>query len=194
MVSGHSMTQGVQKPSSHEVIFRSAGGDFSYYILKYGIVRKCEKHRLDIGIVAPHMFHAVFFLVASCELMFLDASFHIVRHPCADYKSVLRAAILSGHRYNNSLCRLAPAIRFPEFTEVLHRFVIYGRIMLVKSGFKIDFGFDDVVKAFRCLPLLCGLPSLFRTSYGRDATSSTNCLGGRTPLNGFLFCHGIKGY
>ena len=134
---------------SHEVIFRSAGGDFSYYILKYGIVRKCEKHRLDIGIVAPHMFHAVFFLVASCELMFLDASFHIVRHPCADYKSVLRAAI---HCLGIDIIILFVVLHQPsvflEFTEVLHRFVIYGRIMLVKSGFKIDFRFDDVVKAF----------------------------------------------
>ncbi len=81
--------------------------------------------------------------------MFLDASFHIVRHPCADYKSVLRATI---HCLGIDIIILFVVLHQPsvflKFTEVFHRFVIYGRIMLVKSGFKIDFRFDDVVKAF----------------------------------------------
>ena len=73
--------RGVDQPESvaetvggYKIIFRLGGCDGAYHLLEVVIVGESEEHRLDIGIVATDVLHAVFFLVAACKLVFFDSA------------------------------------------------------------------------------------------------------------------------
>ena len=134
---------------AREVIFRLLLYGVGNHAGKHLIVGKREEHRLNIGIVDAHVLHAVFLLVATCQLMLLDATFHIVVHPCCHHNAILCATV---HRLGINVVFLFIILHKPAFLlkllEVLHRLVIYALCVLIGAGSKVDFGLYDVVERF----------------------------------------------
>ena len=132
---------------SHEVILGLACGHLADYLLKGGVVGECEEHRLDVGVVDAHVFHAVFLFVAACKLMLLDASLHVVVYPCAYNEAVLCASV---HCLGVDVILLLGILHEPslflEFFEILHGLLIYPGVVLVETGLEVDFRLYDVIE------------------------------------------------
>ncbi len=73
----------------YEVILRLSARHAGNDGIQIRAVRVGKEHRFDVRVVDAHMFHPVFLLVTACELMFLDAPFHIILHPRSHNKAVL---------------------------------------------------------------------------------------------------------
>ena len=106
-----------------------------------------KEHRLDVGIVHTHMFHAVFLLVATCELVLLDDAIQIVRHVSTHHQSVLRLAV---HGLRIDVVILLLVLHQPTLVlkhlEILDSFLVNTRVVLVGARLEIDFRLDDVIQ------------------------------------------------
>ena len=133
----------------HKVILRLAGGNLCNDGIQVVAVGVSEEHRFHVGVVHPHMFHAVFLFVAAGQFVLLDAPLHIIIHPRGYHQSVLCPAVhrLGIHIVFLLLVLHQPAL-FPEEVEVLARTLIHFRVMLVGTVFEVDFRFDDVIQRF----------------------------------------------
>ena len=58
--------------------------------------RVCEEHRLHVGVGDSDVFHAVFFLVLTCQLMFFDDLVDVVLAPSACYNTILPVGVFLG--------------------------------------------------------------------------------------------------
>ncbi len=96
------------------------------------------------------MLHAVLFLVAARQFVFLDAPLHVIVDVCRDNDAVLGAPV---HRLRIDIVMLLFVLNEPlvvlEDLEICHCAVIDLRRVFVLSGGKIYFRLDDVVERFR---------------------------------------------
>ena len=95
------------------------------------------------------MYHAVLFLVLSCELVLLDLTFSIVISMSADNESVLCAAVhcLCIYIIVWLLVLYKPTFLLPAF-EVLYSFVICRLTVLVNDRVEVNFRLCNVQKRF----------------------------------------------
>ncbi len=130
-----------------EVVFGFVLGYFVDYLLKHSVVGERKEYRLNVGIVDADMLHAVLFFVATCELMLLDASFHVVGYICSDHYAVLGAAV---HGLCIYVVVLVVVLHEPsvllECVEVFYSFVVHLGIVLIGARGKVDLRLDDVVE------------------------------------------------
>ena len=138
------MTKAIQ--IRYKVIFWCSLAHASNDGIQLFVMRVCKEYRLYVRIVHTHMLHAVFFLVTTSQLMLLDATFHIVFHPCCYHQAVLGATI---HRLSIYIVLLLLILHQPSFlteqVKLLTSCCIYALIMFVCTFWKIDFRFDNVV-------------------------------------------------
>ena len=149
--------------SSHEVVFRLTLGHFRYDRIQVLPMRISKEHRLHVRIQYTHMFHSVFFFIASGQLMLFDASFQIIIYPCSHNQTVLGFRLFTCQSRSCSLRSFTfrqdrlcidivllfgilhePMILFEQL-KLLRCSFIYPRIMLICSRLKIDLRFDDVI-------------------------------------------------
>ena len=133
----------------YKVVFGLIGCDGADYLFEVGIVGEGEEHRLDVGVVDAHVFHAVFLFVAPGQLVLLYAAFHIVGHVGCHYYAILGAAV---HGLGIDIVVFLgvlyePAV-FAELGKVADGAVVDLGGVFVGAGGKVDFGFDDVVERF----------------------------------------------
>ena len=175
---------------SYEIIFGFAGSNTVDYLLETAIVGEGKEYGFDIGVVDTHMFHAVFLFVTTGQLMLFDAAFHIVVHPCCHNKTILGTAV---HSLRIDIVFLLVVLHEPSFVlehvEVLNCFLVHFGVMLVKTGFKINLGFDDMIK--RLGITLCLGTGLFRVKHivGAGYHLFYHRFRGTYPLERFYFCH-----
>ena len=174
----------------NEVVLGLAGGNVADDLLELLVVGESEEHRLDVGVVATHVFHAVFLLVAAGELMLFDSAFHIIVHPSGHYEAILGASV---HCLGVDIVVLLVVLNEPavflELLEVLHSFVVDFGVVLVETGFKVDFGLDDMIKRFGVA--LGFLACLFRVEHvvGTRHYLFDHLLRRTDTLERFYFCH-----
>ncbi len=132
---------------SDEVVYRSGSGIFCYKLVKDSIVWICEEYRLDVCVVDADMLHSVFLFVATCKLMLLDHTCHIVVYVCTNHKTILSLAV---HCLGVDVVLLFVVLYQPAFVlehlEVLCGFLVDARVIFTCSLWKVDFRLDDVVK------------------------------------------------
>ena len=127
-----------------------------------------EEYRLDVGVVDAHVFHAVFLLVATGNLVFLDDARHVVVDISPHDQSVLGVTV---HRLGIDVVVLFVVLYQPPFllehVEVVYCLVVHFGTVFVGTGSKIDFGLDDVVERFLIslglLSSLFGIQHIVRT-------------------------------
>ena len=145
---------------SNEIIFGRCGSIAHDKLIENCVIRICEEHRLDVGIVHANMLHAVFFLIATGELMLLDTACHIVVGMGTYHQAILRFPI---HRLRIYIIMFARILYQPplilELLEVLGSLLIDTRIILGCAYWEIYLGLDDVVEAHLVVASLC--PRLF---------------------------------
>ena len=73
----------------YEAVFWFGGGITADEGVEDVVVGIGEEDRFDICVVHADMFHSVFFLVATGELVLLDSAVHIVIDKCSNDESVL---------------------------------------------------------------------------------------------------------
>ena len=78
---------------SYEVVLRSRLGIAHDEFVENTIVGVGEEYRLDVGIVYANVLHAVFFLVATRQLVLLDIAFLVVVGMSAYNEAILRLAL-----------------------------------------------------------------------------------------------------
>lgn len=132
---------------SDEVIFGLSGCHLCYYLLELAVVGEGEEHRLYVGVLYAYVAHAVFLLVAARELMLFDAPLHVVVDVGSHDDAVLRAAVHSLGIYIIVLLVVLyqPAVLLKRL-EVVDRFVVDFRSVLVLSGCEVYFGLDYMVE------------------------------------------------
>ncbi len=144
---------------AHEVILGSGLSHLSDNLLQRLVGWEREEHRLHIGVVDANVLHAVFFLLATSELMLLDATFDIVHVVGCNHDTILSTAV---HRLSIDVVHLLGVLNKPsvglELLEVLHSLVIDLRIMLGGAVVEVDFRLDDVIERHFVIARLC--PSL----------------------------------
>ena len=118
--------------------------DFLFCAMKQVGIGK--EHRLDVGIVDTHVFHAVFFLVATCKFMFFDFSGHIVVDIGSNYESILGLAV---HCLGIDVVMLVSVLHEPSFVlehlEVLCSLFIYSRVVLACANREVNLRLYDMV-------------------------------------------------
>ncbi len=122
-----------------EVIFRRTGCNSADNLFQALVIGKGKKHRFDICIIDAHMLHAVIFLVAAGKLMLFN-TIHIIVNIGSNYNTILGTPVhcLRVYIIMVAIVLHQPSL-FTERTEILHSLVINLRVMLVGSGFEIDF-------------------------------------------------------
>ena len=120
------MTEAVDR--SNEIVLWLSGSIAHENLVEHGIVRIGEEHRLNVGIVHPHMLHAVFLLVATGQLVLLDPASHIVVGMGTHHETVLRLAV-------HGLC-----IDIIMFARVLNEPALILELLEVLSGLLLDAG------------------------------------------------------
>ncbi len=175
---------------SHEVIFRFSRGNRIDYLLETFVIGERKKHGLDVGIVDPHMLHAVLLFVATGKLMLFNPSLHVVVYPGCNYYTILRATV-HGLRVNIVVVLLVldkPSVVL-EKPEILHGFSVDFRIVLINLGPEINFRLYDVIE--RLGIALSFLSGLFRVKNIVRARSHVgDKLAWRThTFKRFYFCH-----
>ena len=178
---------------SNEIIFRCCCCITHQKFVKHLIIRISEKYWFDIGIAYTHMLHTVFFLIAACQLMFLDDTRHIVVYIRTYNKTILSLAI-------HSLCidiilfliiLFQPAILL-ELSEVLCSAFIHSWIVLRSSWFEIDFRFNNMIKALLVIACL-GTCFLRIENIVRTRLNLLNEIFRRSySLKRFYYCHNIS--
>ena len=131
-----------------EVVLRLGGRIAHDELVEHGIVGIGKEHRFDVGIVHTYMFHAVFLLVTTCQLVLLDVALLIVVGMGAHYQTVLRLALHGLCIYIIMFLRILhqPALVL-ELLEVLGGLLIDAGIVLRSTYGEVDFRFDDVISA-----------------------------------------------
>ena len=131
----------------YKIIFRSVCRIFLYDSIQLGIVRVSKENRFDISIVDTHMFHAVFFLITTGQLMFLNIPLQIIIHISTNYQPILCTSV---HRLGIYVILFFLILNQPavilKFPEILRCFFIDSRIMLVCSYRKINFRLDYMIQ------------------------------------------------
>ncbi len=93
------------------------------------------------------MFHAVFFFIATCEFVLLDALLHVVLYVGRNYESVLCMAV---HGLGVDVVVLFPVLYEPpvmlECIEVGYRTVVYLWVVLVGARLEVYFRLYYMVK------------------------------------------------
>ena len=139
-----SMTEPIQ--IAYKSIFRFASTYFRYQSIQVVAMGISKEHRLDIGIIHAHMFHAVFLFIFARQLVLLDAAFHIIFHPGCNDQSVLRPAI---HRLCIDVVFLFLVLHEPavcaELLKLFCSFCIYALIVLVSNRSEVNLRFNDMV-------------------------------------------------
>ena len=136
------------------------------------------------------MLHAVLLLVATRQLVLLDATLHVVGYPCGHYESILSAPVHGLGIYVVILLFVLtqPALVL-EHPEVLHGLLIDTGVMLVHSRLEIYFGLDDMVQAHR-IPGGLGSGFLAVKHVVRTTCHLLHQLTGWTnAFERFYFCH-----
>ena len=130
----------------YKIVLGFTGSDFLNDFFQFFIIRECKEHRFNIGIVDSYVLHAVFFLIATSKLMLFNLTCHIVFHVCSNHNSVLCSAI---HCLSINVVMLFIILNKPTFLlehiKVFYCFNIYLRVMLICTGNKINFRFDDMI-------------------------------------------------
>ena len=156
------MTESVD--GSNEIVLRLGSGISHDQLIEYRIVGIGEEYRLDVGIVHTDMLHAVFFLIATRELVLLDAAGHIVVGMGTYHETVLRLAI---HRLRINIIMFARILNEPalilELLEVLSSLFVHTGVVLGGAYGEVDLGLDDVVEALLIIASLC--PRLFTVEH-----------------------------
>lgn len=129
-----------------EIILRRRGCHLVDDLLQRRVVRKREKHRLDVGIVHLHMTHTVILLVPAGKLMLLDYPVYIVVDIGGHHNSILRAPI---HRLGIDIVMfpfvsLQPAF-LPERGEILDSLGIHLLAMLIGACGEINLRLYDMI-------------------------------------------------
>ena len=149
---------------SDEVIFGFCLGIAHDELVEHGVVGISEEHRFDVGVVYTHMLHAVFLLVAACQLMLLDGSVEIVVDEGANHETILGLAI---HGLGVDVILLLVVLYQPslvlEHLEVFSSLLIHARVILAGTGLEVDFRFDDTIKTLLVVAGL--LACLFRVEH-----------------------------
>ncbi len=131
----------------HKIVFWLACRDAFHNGVQLVVVRIGKEHRLDVGRVDAHMFHAIFFFVAAREFVFFDYSVQIVVYRSSNAQSILRFAV---HGLCVDVVMVVGVLHQPafllEFVEIFHRLVVHARIVFVGASREINFGFDDVIE------------------------------------------------
>ena len=132
---------------SNEVVFGLSGGIAHNQGIENGIVWIGEENRLDISIVHSNMLHAVFLLVATSQLVFLNVPLLIVISMGTHHETVLGLAI---HRLCIYIIMFARVLYQPalilELLEVLSSLLINTWVILRRTLWEIYFGFDDMIQ------------------------------------------------
>ena len=151
-----------------EVVNRLPGRIAGYKSIKFRIVGIGKKHRFEVSVVHPHVLHAVFLFVATCQFVLLDGAIQVVRYICPYHQAILCLAVhgLGIDIISFLLILHQPAIVL-ETLEILGSLLIDTRIVLVGSFREIDFGFDDMIQGFlvagRFLTGLLRIEDIIRT-------------------------------
>ena len=143
-----------------EVVLRLRSGIAHKEFVENCIIGIGEEDGLDVGIVHADMLHAVFLLIATGELVLLDATGHVVVGMGAHHKSVLRLTI---HRLRIYVIMFARILNEPalvlELLEVLCSLFVDTGVILRGADGEVDLGLNDVVEALLVVAGLC--PRLF---------------------------------
>ena len=120
------------------------------------VVRISEEHRLDVGVVYANMLHAVFLLVAACQLVLLDCAVEIVVDESTHNKSVLSLAV---HCLSIDIIVLVCVLTKPtlllEHLEVSGSLLVNARIVLACARFEVNLRLDDMIKTLLVIACLC---------------------------------------
>ena len=175
---------------SDEVIFGLAGRDGLDYLVEVAVVGEGEEHRLDVGVLYAHVFHAVFLLVAAGELVLLDDAVHVVVDVGGHDNAVLGAAV---HGLRVYIIMFLVVLYEPAFVleglEVLDCLVVDLGVVLVGAVHKVNLGLYDMVER---AGIAFGLGTGF---LGVEHVVGARChlfdkLAGRThAAERFYFCH-----
>ena len=132
----------------NKVVLRLTSGIAHNQLVEHSIVRICEEHRLDVSVINANMLHAVFLLVAACQLMLLDGAVHIVVNESTNHKTILCLAV---HGLSVDIVRLLLILTKPslilELLEVLSSLLVHSGVVLACARLKVDFRLYNVVKA-----------------------------------------------
>ena len=132
-----------------EIIDRLLSGIFLSQREEFFSRLEGEKDRFHVCTDGADVAHAVLFFVSACEFMFFDDAVEIVGCGGTNDPAELRASV-------HGLCveivaRLVlfdePSV-LTELVELLCGAVIDSLIVFIRSGLKVDFGFDDVIERF----------------------------------------------
>ena len=123
------MTETVDR--RNEIIFGFRGGITHDKGIKHAVVGISKEHGLDVGIVHTDMLHTILLLVATGQLMLLDATSHIVVGMSTYHETILRLSI---HRLRIDIIMILRILYQPtlilELLEVLGGLLIHARIVL----------------------------------------------------------------
>ena len=132
---------------AHEVILGSGLSGAVDDVLERAIVGECQEYRLDVGIVDLDMVHAVGFFLTAGEFVLLDTACEVVLNAGAYDEAILGAAI---HGLSIDVVAILVILNQPalvlELLEVLNSLVIDLGLVFACTGFKVDFGLNDVIQ------------------------------------------------
>ena len=131
----------------HQVILWLILDNSRYDFVQLLVVRVSEENRLDVGVVHAHVLHAVFLLVAACQLMLPYLAGHVVVNIGADNKSVLCASV---HSLCINVVVLLLVLHKPsvilKFLEILSRLLIDLRVVLACALREVYFWLYYMIK------------------------------------------------
>ena len=197
------MTEAVTRSNKiiNRFLSRVTGNDS----IQSGIIGIGEEYRFDVGIIHTHMFHAVFFLIATGKLMLLNDAIHIIGHVCAHHQTILRLAV---HGLGIYVVIFLIVLYQPAFvlkhSEVVGGFPVNTFIMLIRALRKIYLGLNDMIQGFfvscRFFTGFGGVQYIVRTGcnllyqvLGRaNAFKRFNCSHGYQIINLFTYLHGTS--
>ena len=132
---------------SNEVVLWLSGCIAHDEFVEHCIVRIGKEYRFDVGIVHADMLHAVFLLVATCQLVLLDVALHVVIRMCTDNKTILRLAL---HGLSVDVIVLLVVLHQPsiilELLEVFSSFLVDARVVLRGAYREVNLWLDDVIQ------------------------------------------------
>ena len=146
---------------SDKIVFGLCGCMTHDNLVEHRVVWISKEYRLNIGIVHANMLHTVFLFVTACQLMLLYHTIKIVVHISTHNKTILSLAV---HCLRIYIIRLLLILTQPTFLlehlEVSGSFLVYTRIILACTWFKVNFRLDNMIKT---LLVITSLSSCFLT-------------------------------
>ena len=140
----------------HEIILCFAGNIFVHDGIDLGVVRIGEEYRLYVRILDAYMDHAVFFLVLTGKLMFLDLALSIVVGMRTHHESVLCTTLhcLGIYIIIRLLVLHEPSFLLPCL-EIFDSLVVSRLTVFVDDRFEVDFWLGYVEKGLLASLCLC---------------------------------------